>query len=123
MQDINRDNNIDAAEKANREDVDEQEDYINNVNLVGQLNEELPLLQQGNEQLPLLQKGIYETKNGKYDAFYKGIRIKRYDTIEEAQNIINHIQSAYPNDTGAQIKNRLPLIRQFEKTIEGKKLN
>ena len=46
LQDINRDDNIDAAEKANRDDKDEQEDYINNVNLVGQLNEELPLLQQ-----------------------------------------------------------------------------
>ena len=120
LQDINRDDNIDAAEKANRDDIDEQEDYINNINLVGQLNEEL---QQGNEQPQVLQKGIYETKNGKYDVFYKGIRIKRYDTIEEAQNIINYIQSAYPNDTGAQIKNKLPLIRQFEKTIEGKKLN
>ena len=113
LQTVNRDNKIDVLEKANRDDIDEQEDFINAANISNESQS------QPQPEQPQQLKGIYIKPNGKFQANYKGTNIKTYDTIEEAQSVLNYIASNYPNDTGATIKKNINAIRQgYEKSLK-----
>ncbi len=112
LQNLNRDNNIDVLEKVNRDDIDEQEDFINAPNISNES-------QSQSQPPPQPIKGIYLKSNGKYQANYKGTNIKTYDTVEEAQSVLNYIASTYPNDTGATIKKNINKIRQgYENSLK-----
>ena len=68
LQDINRDDNIDAAEKANRDDIDEQEDFINAPNIINE--------SQSQSQPPKKKPG---RKPGTKNRSAREIDIEKYD--------------------------------------------
>jgi hypothetical protein len=111
LQTVNRDNNIDVLEKVNRDDIDEQEGFINAANISNESQSQQPELKE-------LPKGISIKENGKYATIFKGAYIGRFDTLEEALYKQNFIKTNYGHLTKKEIENEIRRIAGAEKATK-----
>jgi len=131
LQTVNRDNNIDVLEKVNRDDIDEQEDFINapNISNESQTNLEIQTTKQLNDlkeyndrninrQLPLgvTYDGSLVGPN-KFKARYKKQHIGTYLTPEEAASNYTEMVNKYSQLTEKQFQSQM---REIKKNMKGK---